>query len=123
MMKCEFEKVVDGLAQYINSELYSGMNDVQEFAARVLIGRVINNQEQIKHNLVNNGFIRTFGVIDGEGMVDIEGISNDIKREISRKDKITFNVPMFGTLTFRASDVDVMYHTITGEELVSNDTY
>lgn len=123
MIKCEFERVVDGLAQYINSELYSGMNDVQEFAARVLIGRVINNQEQIKHNLVNNGFIRTFGVIDGEGMVDIEGISNDIKREISRKDKITFNVPMFGKLTFRASDVDVMYHTITGEELVSNDTY
>ena len=123
MMKCEFEKVVDGLAQYINSELYSGMNDVQEFAARVLIGRAINNQEQIKHNLVNNGFIRTFGVIDGEGMVDIEGISNDIKREISRKDKITFNVPMFGKLTFRPSDVDIMYRTITGEELISNDTY
>ena len=121
MNKYEFEKVIEGLAQYLNDELYAGMNDVQEFAARVLVGRVINNQDVIKDSLVNNGFIRTFGVIDADGMVDVEGLARDIKREISRKEKITFNVPMFGKMTFRPSDVDALYRTITGEEMAMHE--
>ena len=73
-MKCELGKVIDGISKYIDSEMYSGMNDLQEFAARVLIGRVITNKDNVKEYLVNNGFIRTFGIIDGDGMVDVEGL-------------------------------------------------
>lgn len=123
MMKYEFEKVIEGLAQYLNDELYVGMNDVQEFAARVLIGRVINNQDVIKDSLVNNGFIRTFGVIDADGMVDVEGLARDIKREIERKEKISFDIPMFGKMTFRPSDVDVLYRTITGGEMMTHEIH
>ena len=55
-MKYEFEQVIDGISEYINDELLSRMNDVQEFAARVLIGRVINNKDNIKNSLMHNGF-------------------------------------------------------------------
>ena len=119
-MKYEFEKVIDGLSKYINDEIYAGMNDLQEFAARVIVGRIINNQENVKDMLINNGFVRTFGIIDAEGMVDVDSIVNDIKREIARKEKITFNIPMFGRMTFKPSDVDMLYQNITGEELTSN---
>lgn len=119
-MKYEFEKVIDGLSKYINDEIYAGMNDLQEFAARVMVGRIINNQENVKEMLINNGFIRTFGIVDAEGMVDVESLANDIKREIARKEKITFNVPMFGRMTFKPSDVDMLYQNITGEELINN---
>lgn len=119
-MKYEFEKVIDGMSKYINDEIYSGMNDLQEFAARVMVGRIINNQENVKEMLINNGFIRTFGIVDAEGMVDVESLANDIKREIARKEKITFNVPMFGRMTFKPSDVDMLYQNITGEELTNN---
>lgn len=114
----DFDKTLDGLAKYIDNELYTGMNDVQEFAARVFVGRILNNKNHIKDMFINNGFIRSFGVIDSEGMVDLNGLAKDIKREIARKEKITFNVPFFGKYTFQPSDVDVMYKTITGEELV-----
>lgn len=119
-MKYEFEKVIDGMSKYINDEIYSGMNNLQEFAARVMVGRIINNQENVKEMLINNGFIRTFGIVDAEGMVDVESLANDIKREIARKEKITFNVPMFGRMTFKPSDVDMLYQNITGEELTNN---
>jgi hypothetical protein len=121
-MKYEFEKVIDGLSKYINDEIYAGMNDLQEFAARVMVGRIINNRENVKEILINNGFIRTFGIIDAEGMVDVESLANDIKREIARKEKITFNVPMFGRMTFKPSDVDMLYKDITGEELTNNES-
>ena len=119
-MKYEFEKVIDGMSKYINDEIYSSMNDLQEFAARVIVGRIINNQENVKEMLINNGFVRTFGVIDAEGMVDVDSIAGDIKREIARKEKITFSIPMFGRMTFKPTDVDMLYRHITGEELTNN---
>ena len=115
-MKYTFEKVIDGTIEYIGEEMLSNMNDVQEFAARILISRVLNNQERIKDALVNNGFIRTFGIIDSEGAVDVEGLAHDIKREIARKEKITLSIPMFRKMTFHPEDVDALYKKIAGEE-------
>ena len=120
-MKYEFEKVIDGLSTYINNEIYSGMNDWQEFTARVMLGRFLNNQENVKDMIMNNGFIRTFGIVDSEGMVDLDSLVEDIKREITRKEKITFNIPIFGKYTFTPSDVDVLYYTITEKELSKNE--
>lgn len=116
-MKHEFEKVMFGIAKYIDKEVYPVMNDLQEFAARILVGRILNNQQAVKTALMNNGFIRTFGVIDSEGMIDVDELAKEIKNELSKKEKITFNIPMFGKLTFKPSDVDSMYYSITGKEM------
>lgn len=116
-MKCEFEKVLHGIAKYIDSEIYSQMNDFQEFAARVLVGRVLANEKEIKQNLIDNGYIRTFGFMDSEGKVDVCCLAKDIKREINRQGKIEVALPMFGKLTFVPADVDVLYTMITGEGL------
>lgn len=116
-MMYDFERVVNGLAQYIQDELYMKMTDVQEFAARVFVGRVINNTDSIKETLKNNGYIRTFGIIDEDGNVDVCGLAKDIKREIERKGKVSFTIPLIGKLTFSPSDVNNLYRTITGEEM------
>ena len=116
-MKHEFEKVINGIAKYIDKEVYPAMNDLQEFGARILVGRILNNQQAVKSALINNGFIRTFGVIDSDGMIDVEELAKEIKTELSKKEKITFNIPMFGKMTFKPSDVDVMYYTIVGKEM------
>lgn len=116
-MKYEFEHVINGVSRYIDNEIYSGMNDYQEFLARLFIGRIIGNEHKVKESLINNGFIRTFGIIDSDGMVDIDSLAQDLKREIGRKEKITFSIPMFGKMTFHPADVDVLYRTITGEEM------
>lgn len=120
-MKYEFEKVIDGISKYIDGEIYPNMNDLQEFTARVLIGRLIGNEAELKESLVNNGFIRTFGIVDNDGMIDVDTLVKDIKREIKRQEKITFSIPMFGKMTFTPSDADVLYKTITGEELKENE--
>ena len=118
-MKYEFTKVIDGASRYIDAEILQKMNDWQEMLARIFVGRIIGNENELRDKLVNNGFIRTFGIIDGDGMVDVEGLARDIKRELSRKGKTTFNIPVIGKLTFEASDVDVLYRHITGEELAA----
>lgn len=115
-MKYEFEKVIDGLSKYINDEFYSGMADWQEFIARLFVGRFIDNSENVKTTLLNNGFLRTFGIMDSDGMVDVDSLVKDIKRELDKIEKITISVPMIGKMTFTDSDVDTLYKHITGKE-------
>ena len=120
-MNYEFEKVLHGIAKYIDKEIIPGMNELQEFSARVIIGRVLYNGKNIKEMLVNNGYVKTFGIVDENGLIELESLAHDIKREIARQEKITFSVPMFGKMTFSPSDVDTLYYTITGEELDNED--
>lgn len=122
-MKHPFEKVIEGIAQYINTHLYAKMNDWQEFIARVFIGRFFENTDAMKEKLINNGFIRTFGVIDSEGHVDVVQLAKDMKREIARKGQLSFDIPMFGKMTFSPSDVDELFRTITSEELANYENY
>lgn len=116
-MKYEFEKVMDGISIYMDEEIFEGMNEWQDFIARVMVGRFLGNQDGVKEMLMNNGFFRTFGIMDSEGMIDVHALATDTRRELSKKGKITFDLPMFGKMTFTPADVDKLYKHITGEEL------
>ena len=93
------------------------MNDWQELFARVAVGRFLDNEKALKEIIVNNGFIKTFGVMDSDGMFEIDALMQDIKKEIGKKGKMEFHIPMFGKLTFKPEDVDVLYRTITNTDL------
>lgn len=110
----EFNRVIDGLSRYLNNNLYANMNDWQEVLARIAVGRIIGNPENLKQSLMANGIVRTFAVMDSEGNVDLEPLMRDLKREIERKGKLTVEIPMFGKMSFVASDIDEIYREITG---------
>ena len=110
-----FEKVIDGINRYIDSEIYSNLNDLQELLARIVVGRVNSNSENIKAVLMSNGFAKTLCIIDSDGMVDIGRLMQDIRREIERKGSIEFDVPMIGRLKFTPADVDVLHDMIVRE--------
>lgn len=113
-MKVKFESVIDGINRYLDKEIYGNLNDLQEFVARLAVGRINQNSEAIKTALINNGLARTLCIVDSEGMVDIDSLSQDIKKEIDRKGSIQVEIPMIGKLTFRSVDVDVMRDLIIG---------
>ena len=107
-----FEKVLDGAVRFINENVIPGMNDWQEIAARIAIGRLYENQQSVLTFLQNNGIVRAFGVIDSEGDVDIDRLCTDLKREIQKKKKIQVANPGFGKMSFDATDVDKLYNYI-----------
>jgi hypothetical protein len=113
-MGYSFDKVMLGLSEYISNEVYSGMNDLQEFMARVVVGRMLDNKDSIRETLINNGFVRTFGFIDSDGLIDLEGIASSLKKEISRKGRLSISIPMFGKLTFVPEDIDTLCNYIKG---------
>jgi hypothetical protein len=115
-MQYQFSTVIEGISKYINHEIVSGMNDLQELMARIAIGRILENHENIKETLSSNGVIRAMGIIDSDGYVDVDYLLDAIKKEIERKGKLTISIPMFGKITFHSSDIETIKHYVTGEK-------
>lgn len=113
-MAVPFERVMDGIIKYIDAEIIGGMNEWQELVARMAIGRIAENSDTVKSAILGNGIVRTFGVVDSNGMIDIDGLARDLKREIARKGKLTVKIPMFGSMTFKPEDIDKIHYMITG---------
>jgi hypothetical protein len=111
----EFEKVINGIVKYFNKEIYVGMNDWQEVLARMAVSRLLGNTNTLKQNLANNAYIKTFGIMDDTGNIDVESLYIDLKKQIEAKGKITITLPMFGNFSFTPSDVDKLYQSIVGE--------
>lgn len=106
------ERVIDGINRYIEREIYSKMNDWQEIFAKIAIGRLVGNKDNLKATLQNNAVLQTFAIIDSEGNVDIDSLAMDLKNQIAQKGKMELDIPMFGKFVFTASDVDKLYNTI-----------
>lgn len=114
-MKATFENVVLGINKYIDQEICANLNDLQDFAARLVIGRLNDNADKLKQYLMNNGFVKTLCVIDSEGMVDVDRLLQDVKKQIERKNGLPVQIPLIGKITFHSSDVDVLYNMIAKE--------
>jgi hypothetical protein len=114
VMKYSFDKVLDGISRWMDAEILPNMNDWQELIARISVGRVLGNSNEIKKILMGNGYVRTFGIIDSEGMIDVDELISEIKKEMERKGHIVVSIPMFGKLTFVPGDVDTLCRYIKG---------
>lgn len=110
----EFNRVIDGLARYLNKNFYSNLNDFQEVIARIAVGRIIGNPEALKQSLAANPFVRTFAIFDSEGNVELEPLMRDLRKEIEKKGKMTVDIPLFGKISFTGEDVTELYREITG---------
>ena len=108
----EFEKVLNGILKYINQEVMVGMNDWQEMLARIAISRMIGDSHKLKETLASNGYVRTFGIMDRDGNVDVDGLMHDIREQIERKGKVSFEIPLMGKFTFTPDDVDRLHEKI-----------
>lgn len=111
----KFEKVLDAIVRFFNDEIAPGMNDWQEIAARIAIGRIYDNQDALISKLSSNGAVRAFGIMDSEGNVDAERLMAELKREVERKNRVQISVPGFGKFTFTSGDVEKLRRFIMEE--------
>ena len=105
-MAVSLEKILDGFVRFANEEIIPGMNDWQEIAARIAIGRVYEAQENLKAQMAASGLVRAFGIMDSAGNIDAERLLADLHREVMKKKKMQLSVPGFGRFTFGPEDVD-----------------
>jgi hypothetical protein len=113
-MKVQFETVVDGINRYLSDKIYINLNELQEFAVRVIVGRVTDNVDLFKNTLMGNPVARFFCYMDEDGMVDVDAFAMKLKQELDKKGKLRFSIPFISKLTFIPSDADVLKNYMSG---------
>lgn len=107
-----FEKVINGILRYLNAEIFSKMSSWQEVLARVAVSRMVGSSELLKQSLTENAFFRTFAIVDAHGNIDVDGLMRDLRAQIAEKGKLVITLPMLGSFTFTADDVDELHRYI-----------
>jgi hypothetical protein len=118
----KFEKVIDGILRYLDSDIFEHMNDWQEMLARIAVSRMAKSSGQLKEFIINNPFLATFQIVDSEGNVDVDELLSDVREQIARKEKLVLSFPVFGKFTFTAADVDRL-HEVINKGVTTNEDY
>ena len=104
----KYETVIQGLINYINSEILVGMNDWQAMLARIAISRMLAVKDGFKTTVTQNTFLQSIGVVTVDGMVDVDGLAKDLKEQIAANGKLEVDLPVFGKFVFSPDDVDTL---------------
>lgn len=102
-MKYNAEQVLNGLAKYAENEIISKMPTAGKVIAGTAIALALKNVQ-----LQSNQFARAIGAVDADGMIDVDTIAESLKASAERYGNIVINIPLMGTVTLTAGDVDLM---------------
>ena len=108
----KFENVITGLINYANDQLIPNMNTLQEIGFRIVLGELYDRRNELYKIYEKNGLLRTLGLFNDSGEMDIERLLSRLKMELQRKEKLEVVVPMYGKFVFTPEDVDMIYDYI-----------
>lgn len=106
-------KIEHGIASYLDAELmpqFAG-NGIEKLIAGTAASLIIRKSGAIIGAYKDNPMVKTLGIMDDKGNVDIDTISEELKKNIT-KEGVKVPIPVIGTLTFHRDDVDKLYNYI-----------
>ena len=106
-----FNKVLNGLSKYVDSEIVSKLNGWQKWVVGGGLGIYLSNANNIYHDLKEKEFVKMMGIIGENDEIDIDKIYHEMKKQ-AEKTSITFDLPFIGTITLNEQDIDKMYEHI-----------
>ena len=106
----EYNKVINGIATFIDEEILTSINGWQKWVLGSGIGIALSDAEELFNSLKNNELIKMLKIVDGD-KVNVDKIYKKLKKQ-AKKSSITFNIPMIGTLTLKEEDVDKLKEII-----------
>lgn len=109
------EQVLNGLIKYIDNEVLAKL----ELKGKILLGTGITiamrNANTFLQNIPNNDLVKMLGVVDENGMYDVDTVSESLKANMQKYGKMQFEIPVVGKLSFLPEDVDLLKSYIKGD--------
>lgn len=106
----EYKKVIEAMANFIDTEIISEIKGWQKWVIGSGIGIALSDTTEMFEKLKDNDFIKMLGLIE-EDKINVDKIYKELKKQ-AKKSSITFNIPMIGTLTLKEEDVDKLKEII-----------
>lgn len=106
-----YNQVVNGISKYIDQEIVNKLQGLPRWGLGAVSGIALSKGANIFNSLKANPIIKMLEVIDENGMIDIDTIYTELRKQAD-KGSATFDAPMIGTITLTKDDVDKLYHLI-----------
>lgn len=101
-----FNKVMDAIVKFAEAEIFPGMTELQEIAARVGVSWLFDSADAALDLLASNKIAIAFGFIDSNKNIDAVRALKYIRTQIQRKQKLQITIPILGKFSFVPEDVD-----------------
>jgi hypothetical protein len=84
----------------------------------------LKQNQSLVDTVTSNPLFSSLGVIDKDGMIDIDVVRDTLKEEITKSGFVRVSLPFIGDIDFTADDVDTLYRilvdTNTSTKAVNN---
>lgn len=111
-MMVAIDQITKAVRDYLRKELIPLMPWQKALIANAAITLYAENAPAMVAKYRDHLAVQALGVIHEDGMVDIDAIYKAIHPDIPAGWKKTVELPLIGTITISASDVDSIYQSI-----------
>lgn len=113
-MKVSFDKIERGISEYLDREFLAQYPEtsVHKVLLGVGISLAMRQKTQEAVAFLNSDFGKSLGIMDEEGLIDIDLLRDTIKSQICA-DGVKYENRLIGTITFNKDDIDSLYSYIT----------
>ena len=100
------EQLKVGLANYLDNELIPTIcaNENEKILAGVVAGIALKRLDKIVLKYTENPAVKMMGLVDEKGTIDADAIFDELSEQM-KGNGVSFNVPVFGKMTFTKEDV------------------
>lgn len=105
-MKVDANKLINGIVNYADNEVINNLPTSGKWLLGAGMGIMTAKVNDMVDSLLNNAMIKTMGIVDDEGMFDIDLIASNLRNSASKYGRMTIQIPLVGNLTFSESDID-----------------
>lgn len=106
------EQFINGILVYAEKEVIPALPTIGKWGIGAGIILAKNQADTIITNLANNNIVKTLGVVNDSGEIDVERLAYALKQSAEQYGNVQINVPVVGTLTFTSSDIEKLKHYI-----------
>lgn len=109
------ERVEKGIANYMDTELMAKLpaNGWERVVIGAAIGIAVKRSERVVNALKDNAIVKTLGVITEDGAVDVDTLKEAAMEQVKKQGFAEIGgIPIIKKITFRAEDVEKLYHYI-----------
>lgn len=106
-----YQKVVQGIASYIDNELVGKLaGSWKAWAVGGLAGIALTRADQIFNTIKDNPIMGALGLVEGE-MINTDLLMGELRKQ-AQKGTATATLPLIGAVTFGVADVDALHRYI-----------
>lgn len=111
-MKYNADQIMQGIMNYADSEVINKLPTAGKWVVGTAIGLATTRANNVVDAIQTNAIAKAFGIVDENGLIDIDALMSAMKNSADRYGKISVEVPLIGKLSFSSADVDTLRNYI-----------